>query len=160
VGRALFTASRFPKIINKETLETLLEVTANALLDNQNPIIRVSAMKSIYCFCEELTAENQESLLMPPLPQITEGLIQMISQNSTNQIGYLTMETLLIVLGINEEYVGTIEAKICPFAIALFIKNTNGLNFYSMFTKLNNQPKAQNIFSFFNFRSVGQLTYQ
>jgi len=64
---------------------------------------------------------------MPHLAQITEGLIQMITQNSTNQIGYLTMETLLTVLGINEEYVGTIEAKICPFAIALFIKNTNGL---------------------------------
>jgi hypothetical protein len=49
----------------------------------------------------------------------------MISQNSTNQIGYLTLETLLVVLGVNEEFVGSIENKICPFAIALFIKNTN-----------------------------------
>lgn len=48
----------------------------------------------------------------------------MISQNSTNQIGYLTLETLLNALSINEEYVGTIESKICPFVIALFIKNT------------------------------------
>jgi importin-9 len=125
VGRALFTASRFPKLINKETLLELLKVTANALSDNQNPIIRVSAMKSIYCFCEELSNENQEQILVPHLAQIIDGLIQMISQNSTNQIGYLTLETLLVVLGVNEEFVGSIENKICPFAIALFIKNTN-----------------------------------
>lgn len=124
VGRALFTASRFPKLIYKDTLETLLKVTANALIDNQNPIIRVSAMKSIYCFCEELSNENQEAIIIPHLPQIFDGLINMISQNSTNQIGYLSMETLLNALSINEEYVGTIESKICPFVIALFIKNT------------------------------------
>ena len=54
VGRALFTASRFPKFLSQETLETLLKVTANALHDNQNQIIRVSAMKSIFWLVSEI----------------------------------------------------------------------------------------------------------
>lgn len=81
MGRALFTASRFPKLIYKDTLETLLKVTANALIDNQNPIIRVSAMKSIYCFCEELSNENQEAIIIPHLPQIFDGLINVSIKN-------------------------------------------------------------------------------
>ena len=79
-----------------------------------------------FSFCEEFTNENQQSLLVPHLPQLCEGLVQMISQNSTNQIGTLTMETLVTVLGIDEKFVGSVEAKISPLAIALFIKNTNG----------------------------------
>merc|ERR1719468_230799 len=82
-------------------------------------------MKSIYCFCEELSNENEHSILVPHLQQITEGLIQIIIQNATNQIGFLTMETLLKVLSVDEQFVGNIETKISPFLIALFIKNTS-----------------------------------
>lgn len=125
VGRALFTASRFPKLLNSETLETLLKVTASTVQDNQNPIIRLSAMKSIYCFCEELSVWNQQSILIPHLPQITEGLLQMITQNATNQIGFLTMETLMTVMSIDETFVASMEAKLSPIAIALFLKNSS-----------------------------------
>lgn len=61
VGRALFTASKFPKMLTPETLETLLKITATTVQESQDPIIRLSAMKSCYCFIEELTAENQQS---------------------------------------------------------------------------------------------------
>lgn len=69
--------------------------------------------------------ENQQHLIIPHLPQITDGLIQMITQNSTNQIGTLSMETLVTILGVNEEFVATVESKVSPLAIALFLKNTN-----------------------------------
>lgn len=50
----------------------------------------------------------------------------MITQNANNQIGTLTLETLVSVLGVDEKFVETIESKVSPLAIALFIKNTNG----------------------------------
>jgi len=49
----------------------------------------------------------------------------MIIQNSNNQIGTLTMETLITVLQVDQQFVASIEAKVTPLAIALFIKNTN-----------------------------------
>ena len=60
------------------------------------------------------------------MPQLTEGLLQMIMQNTTNQIGTLSMETLINVLSIDEQFVASVEAKVTPLAIALFLKNTNG----------------------------------
>ncbi|RNA14456.1 importin-9 [Brachionus plicatilis] len=125
VGRALFTASKFPKLLNPQTLETLIKASGSAIQENQNPIIRISAMKAIFCFSSELSSENQQHLLVPHLPQITEGLFNMITHNSSNQIGTLSMETLTSVLAIDEEFLGTIEAKISPLAIALFLKNTS-----------------------------------
>lgn len=50
----------------------------------------------------------------------------MVSHNSTNQIGTLALDTLACVLCIDEEFVGTIEVKISPLIIALFLKNTSG----------------------------------
>jgi hypothetical protein len=82
---------------------------------------------SFLSFAEELTRENQQRIIIPHLLQITEGLIQMITQNSNNQIGTLTMETLVTILAVDDKFVETIEAKVSPLAIALFIKNTNGL---------------------------------
>ena len=48
VGRALFTASRFPKLIERGILETMISATGAALQPNQNQIIRISAMKATY----------------------------------------------------------------------------------------------------------------
>jgi hypothetical protein len=77
-------------------------------------------------FCDELEKENQSSLVLPHLPQITEGLMQMIIQNPTNQIGTLSMETLVVVLSIDDQFLLTVESKVSPLAIALFLKNTSG----------------------------------
>jgi hypothetical protein len=84
-------------------------------------------MRAIFSFTEELTNENQQSILIPHLTQIVEGLVHMITQNSTNQIGTLTMETLCTVLTVDEQFLDTVESKVSPLAIALFLKNTNGL---------------------------------
>ena len=69
--------------------------------------------------------ENQQSILIPHLLQITEGLVQMITQNANNQIGTLTMETLVSVLNVDEQFLDSVESKVSPLAIALFLKNTN-----------------------------------
>ena len=70
--------------------------------------------------------EQKQDIVIPHLPRITDGLIHMITQNAANQVGSLTMETLVTVLGVDEKFVAAIEPKVAPLAIALFLKNTNG----------------------------------
>jgi len=109
--------------MSQDTLHTLLTITAATINDSHQPIIRVSAMKAIYCFCDELTSLGEQARLVPHLPRLTDGLLQLITQNPTNQIGFLTMETLIAVLGLDEAFVDAVEAKLSPIAIALFLKN-------------------------------------
>ena len=104
----------------------LVEATAAALQVNQNPIIRLSAMRAIYCFCEEMTDETKQPILIVYLQQIGDGLIQMITENISNPIGALALETLGIVLSIDEKFVGDIESKVSPLSIAIFLKHANG----------------------------------
>ena len=126
VGRAIFTASKFSKLLPAETLNTLIEATANALQSNQNQIIRVSAMKAIFCFCEELSDENKQQVLATHLPNVVTGLVQMITENMSNQIGVLSLETLANTLTINEEFVAAVENKVSPLTIAIFVKHGQG----------------------------------
>jgi hypothetical protein len=74
----------------------------------------------------ELTNDNQQATLLPHLGSITDGLVHMITQNANNTIGSLTMETLVSVLNVDEQFVDSVESKISPLAIALFLKNTTG----------------------------------
>lgn len=73
----------------------------------------------------------------------------MIIQNSGNQIATLTMETLVTVLGVDEKFVESVESKVSPLAIALFIKNTNGkllqkIRFPDLYSKLaDNRPAGE-----------------
>ena len=60
----------------------------------------------------------------------------MITQNVTNQVGSLTMETLITVLSIDEQFVLSVESKVSPLAIALFLKNTNDPLVNSIITDL------------------------
>ena len=77
-------------------------------------------------FVDELSNDNQQAILLPHLASITEGLVHMITQNASNQIGTLTMETLVTVLQVDEQFVDSVESKISPLAIALFLKSTTG----------------------------------
>lgn len=81
--------------------------------------------------------------------------MQMIIQNPTNQIGTLSMETLVVVLSIDDQFLLSVESKVSPLAIALFLKNTSGsfelILFWPIF-----------LFSVYYrsccwFRSIGQL---
>ena len=74
-----------------------------------------------------MTDETKQPILVAYLPQIGEGLIQMITENLSNPIGALALETLGIVLSIDEKFVVAIESKVSPLAIAIFIKQANGL---------------------------------
>lgn len=81
----------------------------------------------MYCsFCEELTDETKQPILIAYLPQIGEGLIQMITENVNNPIGALALETLAIALSIDEKFVDQVENKVAPLSIALFLKHANG----------------------------------
>lgn len=74
-----------------------------------------------------MTDATKQPILVAYLPQIGEGLIQMITENINNPIGALALETLGIVLSIDENFVVLIENKVSPLSIAIFLKHANGM---------------------------------
>jgi hypothetical protein len=77
-------------------------------------------------FCFELGDDVKKQVLNVYLPKITDGLIKLITENATNQIGTITLDTLAIVLTVDEKFIETCEAKVVPLAIAMFLKYANG----------------------------------
>ena len=65
-------------------------------------------------------------MLQPFLPSILDGLIHLAAQFSSEVLN-LVMETLCIVCTVDPEFTASMESKICPFTIAIFLKYSNGM---------------------------------
>lgn len=65
-------------------------------------------------------------MLQPFLPSILDGLIHLAAQFSSEVLN-LVMETLCIVCTVDPEFTASVESKICPFTIAIFLKYSNGM---------------------------------
>jgi hypothetical protein len=74
-----------------------------------------------------MTDETKQPILVAYLQQIGDGLIQMVTENISNPIGAFALETLCIVLSIDEKFVVEIEDKLSPLSIAIFLKHANGI---------------------------------
>jgi hypothetical protein len=126
VGRAIYTASNFSKLINIDIIQKLVEASASAMETSQNTIVRVFAMKAIFNLCTELENDDaKKQVLYPHLTKITDGLIRLITENPTNQIGTLSLDTLALTLTLDEKYVETVEGKVVPLTTAMFLKYAN-----------------------------------
>lgn len=64
-------------------------------------------------------------MLRPFLPSVLDGLIHLAAQFSSEVLN-LVMETLCIVCTVDPEFTASVEGKICPFTIAIFLKYSNG----------------------------------
>lgn len=65
-------------------------------------------------------------MLQPFLPSVLDGLIHLAAQFSSEVLN-LVMETLCIVCTVDPEFTASVESKICPFTIAIFLKYSNGM---------------------------------
>lgn len=65
-------------------------------------------------------------MLQPFLPSILDGLIHLATQFSSEVLN-LVMETLCIVCTVDPAFTASVENKICPFTIAIFLKYSNGM---------------------------------
>ncbi|KAG2468253.1 IPO9 protein, partial [Polypterus senegalus] len=124
LGRALWAASRFTAAMSPELIQQFLQATVSGLHENQPPSVRISAVRAIWGYCDQLKISESTHILQPFLPSVLEGLIQLAAQFSS-EVLTLVMETLCIVCTVSPDFTSSVENKICPLTIAIFLKYSN-----------------------------------
>lgn len=124
LGRALWAASRFTAAMSPELIQQFLQATVSGLHDSQPSPVRISAVRAIWGYCDQLKLSDSTQILQPFLPSILEGLIQLAAQFSS-EVLTLVMETLCIVCTVDPAFTTSAENKICPLTIAIFLKYNN-----------------------------------
>ncbi|XP_027134595.1 importin-9 [Larimichthys crocea] len=124
LGRALWAASRFTAAMSPELIQQFLQATVSGLHDSQPPSVRISAVRAIWGYCDQLKLSESTHVLQPFLPSILEGLVQLAAQFSS-EVLTLVMETLCIVCTVDPTFTTNAENKICPLTIAIFLKYNN-----------------------------------
>lgn len=76
-------------------------------------------------YCDQLKASESTHVLQPFLPGILDGLIHLAAQFSSEVLS-LVLETLCTVCTVDPVFTASAESKVCPFAIAVFLKHSNG----------------------------------
>ncbi|XP_071400077.1 importin-9 [Centroberyx affinis] len=124
LGRALWAASRFTAAMSPELIQQFLQATVSGLHDSQPPSVRISAVRAIWGYCDQLKLSESTHVLQPFLPSVLEGLVQLAAQFSS-EVLTLVMETLCIVCTVDPAFTTSAENKICPLTIAIFLKYNN-----------------------------------
>uniref|UniRef100_A0A672QF53 Importin-9-like n=1 Tax=Sinocyclocheilus grahami TaxID=75366 RepID=A0A672QF53_SINGR len=124
LGRALWAASRFTAAMSPELIQQFLQATVSGLHESQPPSVRISAVRAIWGYCDQLKLSESTHVLQPFLPNILEGLVQLAAQFSS-EVLTLVMETLCIVCTVDPAFTTSAENKICPLTIAIFLKYSN-----------------------------------
>ncbi|XP_015154207.2 importin-9 [Gallus gallus] len=124
LGRALWAASRFTVAMSPELIQQFLQATVSGLHETQPPSVRISAVRAIWGYCDQLKISESTHVLQPFLPSILDGLIHLATQFSSEVLN-LVMETLCIVCTVDPAFTASVENKICPFTIAIFLKYSN-----------------------------------
>nr|KAF6395287.1 importin 9 [Rousettus aegyptiacus] len=124
LGRALWAASRFTVAMSPELIQQFLQATVSGLHETQPPSVRISAVRAIWGYCDQLKASESTHVLQPFLPGILDGLIHLAAQFSSEVLS-LVLETLCTVCTVDPVFTASAESKVCPFAIAVFLKHSN-----------------------------------
>nr|XP_029527363.1 importin-9-like isoform X2 [Oncorhynchus nerka] len=124
LGRALWAASRFTAAMTPELLQQFLQATVSGLHDSQPPSVRISAVRAIWGYCDQLKLSQSTHVLQPFLPAVLDGLVQLAAQFSS-EVLTLVMETLCIVSTVDPAFTTSAENKICPLTIAIFLQYSN-----------------------------------
>ncbi|KAM7306431.1 importin-9 [Ixodes scapularis] len=120
-GRCLWVASRFPAVMTPEMMQRFLQTTVDGLQQTQPATLRVSAVRAVWGFCEYLNNNNQSSQLTPFLAPFAEGLITLSTQFSSDVLA-LAMEALSIVIAVDPQFTHSVENRVSPITIAVFLK--------------------------------------
>uniref|UniRef100_A0A4W3IWE3 Importin 9 n=1 Tax=Callorhinchus milii TaxID=7868 RepID=A0A4W3IWE3_CALMI len=124
LGRALWAASRFTTVMTPELIQQFLQATVSGLHETQPPSVRISAVRAIWGYCDQLKISDCTHILQPFLPSILEGLIHLATQFSS-EVLTLVMETLCVVCTVDPAFTTSVESKVCPLTIAIFLKYSN-----------------------------------
>uniref|UniRef100_A0A4W5P3Y3 Importin 9 n=1 Tax=Hucho hucho TaxID=62062 RepID=A0A4W5P3Y3_9TELE len=124
LGRSLWAASRFTAAMTPELIQQFLQATVSGLHDSQPPSVRISAVRAIWGYCDQLKLSESTHVLQPFLPAVLDGLVQLAAQFSS-EVLTLVMETLCVVSTVDPAFTTSAENKICPLTIAIFLKYSN-----------------------------------
>uniref|UniRef100_A0A8C2SDS3 Importin-7/11-like TPR repeats domain-containing protein n=1 Tax=Capra hircus TaxID=9925 RepID=A0A8C2SDS3_CAPHI len=124
LGRALWAASRFTVAMSPELIQQFLQATVSGLHETQPPSVRISAVRAIWGYCDQLKVSESTAVLRPFLPSILDGLIHLAAQFSAEVLN-LVMETLCVVCTVDPEFTASVESRVCPFTIAVFLKHSS-----------------------------------
>ncbi|XP_067129013.1 importin-9 [Centruroides vittatus] len=124
VGRSLWMASRFCIAMSPDLIQRFLQATVNGIQPSQPSSVRVSAVRAVWGFCEHLKASQQTSILIPYLPPVMEGLINLATQFSSEVLA-LVMESITIALSVDKDFMASIEERVLSLAIAAFLKHNS-----------------------------------
>lgn len=77
-----------------------LQATVGGIHPSQPPVIRISAIRAVYSYCDFLKQSENTQILVPFLPNIAEGLVAVATQFSSDVLS-LCLECLSIVLSVS-----------------------------------------------------------
>ena len=78
-----------------------LTSTVGGLHATQSPIVRISAVRAVFGFCEHLKASHNVGILLPFLEGILSGLVSIATQFSS-EVLCLVMESISILITVSE----------------------------------------------------------
>ncbi|XP_011308403.1 importin-9 [Fopius arisanus] len=124
LGRCLCLAGRCARQIPPEMIPRFLEATVNGLQENQPICIRISSVRAVYWFCEAPTAPNDliDNSVRSQLSAMFQGLFNLVANQPTIEVLNLVMETFAVVISVDKDFTASVEGKICPLTIAVFVK--------------------------------------
>ncbi|ELT91403.1 hypothetical protein CAPTEDRAFT_225381 [Capitella teleta] len=121
LGRCLWTASRYSECLPPDLLQKCLQMTVSGLHVTQSPVVRISAVRASYGYCMHLKTINEFKSAGPYVSEIIDGLVAIATQFSCEVLA-LCLETLCVVLEVDDELTAKNESKITPLAIAILLK--------------------------------------
>lgn len=121
IGRCLWVASKYVAFQTPEMTQRFLQMTVECLQQTQSATLRVSAVRAMWGFCGHLNNHNQSSQLAPFLAPFTDGLISLSTQFSSDVLA-LAIEALSVVITVDPQFTQTVENRVSPLAIAVFLK--------------------------------------
>ncbi|XP_063995676.1 importin-9 [Diachasmimorpha longicaudata] len=124
LGRCLCLAGRCARQIPPEVMPRFLEATVNGLQENQPICIRISSVRAVYWFCEASTDPNTliNNVVRPQLSPMFQGLFNLVANQPTTEILILVMETFAVLISLDKSFTASVEEKIGPLTIAVFVK--------------------------------------
>jgi hypothetical protein len=103
-----------------------MQMTISGMHPNQSPIVRISAVRACFCYCLHLKTVDDFKSAGPFLSEMVDGLVAISTQFSCEVLA-LCLETLCVVLEVDNELTAKHESKITPLAIAILLKYAHGV---------------------------------
>jgi len=119
VCQAALFAGRFSRSLSAEVNRVFLDGICQLLEHGQHPIISLSSLRAFYYYCEEVGVDQTNDVVVY-LPRIFEGILATMGR--IPQAAFIwPLESLAILISVDENFVATVESRLTPLAIELFV---------------------------------------